>query len=102
MLQDFFISLIRIHILHHAAQRPWYGSELKQELEEHGYRISYGTLYPVLHEMETDGLLCREDRGIEGRIRKYYQITAAGRELLEGLRSSLKELVQEVLDTTEE
>jgi len=53
-----------------------------KELREHGYLISSGTLYPILHSMESDGLLKREDKNIGGEIRKYYSITKKGNMVL--------------------
>ena len=79
MLRDFFLGFVKIHILHHAAQEPIYGLAMIEELRRHGYEVSPGTIYPVLHTMEADGYLSREDRVIGGKVRKYYAITAAGR-----------------------
>ena len=43
-----------------------------------------GTLYPVLHRLENEGLLSSSWRTAEsGRRRKYYRLTANGREVLE-------------------
>ncbi len=60
-----------------------------EELREHGYSMSPGTLYPILHNMERDGLLLRKDRLIDGKIRKYYSITAEGNEILEEAKVKL-------------
>jgi DNA-binding PadR family transcriptional regulator len=45
-----------------------------EELQEHGYEMSPGTLYPILHNLEAEGLLEKEERLFEGKIRKYYKI----------------------------
>ncbi len=45
--KDLYSGLIRLHVLHHAAERPIYGSWMIEELHEHGYEISPGTLYPT-------------------------------------------------------
>jgi hypothetical protein len=42
-------GLIRLHVLHHAAEGPIYGQAMIDELSRHGYRLSAGTLYPILH-----------------------------------------------------
>ncbi len=68
-----------------------------EELAQHGYRISPGTLYPMLHSMEKKGYLAREERVVEGRVRKYYTATAAGRKALEEVRTKIAELVGEVV-----
>ncbi len=55
MLRDFFLGFIKVHILHHAAEAPVYGLSLIEELRGHGYEVSAGTLYPVLHERSDEG-----------------------------------------------
>jgi DNA-binding PadR family transcriptional regulator len=98
MLRDFFLGFIKIHILHHAAQEPVYGLALIEELRRHGYDLSPGTLYPLLHAMEDAGYLTREDRVVGGKVRKYYSITDAGRRTLADVRTKVVELVDEVLE----
>ena len=98
MLRDFFLGFIKIHILHHAALEPVYGLALIEELGRHGYALSAGTLYPVLHDLEEAGYLEREDRVVGGKVRKYYTITDLGREALAEARLKIGELVGEVLD----
>jgi DNA-binding PadR family transcriptional regulator len=68
------------------------------ELVRHGYEVSYGTLYPMLHRMEEDGLLFREDRVEGGRVRKYYTATQRGVEELERARRMIRELYLEVVE----
>jgi DNA-binding PadR family transcriptional regulator len=98
MLRDFFLGFIKVHILHHAAQEPVYGLALIQELRRHGYVLGPGTLYPVLHSMEKAGYLTRDDRVVGGRVRKYYEITDAGRTALAETREKIVELVREVVE----
>lgn len=97
MLRGLFLGFIRIHILFHAAEAPVYGVALMAELGRHGYRIGPGTLYPILHSLETRGFLRREDQVVEGKVRKYYRITPAGRRTLARAQAQLRELVEEVL-----
>ena len=98
VLRKLFLGFIHIHILHHANEHPVYGTWMAQELREHGYSISAGTLYPILHTMESDGLLSREDRNVNGRIRKYYSITEKGDEVLHQGREKAYELFREIND----
>lgn len=69
-----------------------------KELEHHGYNMSAGTLYPVLHTMEKEGLLLREDKLIDGKIRKYYTTTSLGTGVLNEARKKAYELFREVKD----
>lgn len=98
ILRDLELGAIQAHILYHAAQQPVYGSWMAQELARHGFVISYGTLYPMLHRMHTEGLLdCREQR--EGsQMRKYYTATPQGIQELEHVQHLIRELYREVVE----
>ncbi len=98
MLREFFLGFIKVHILHHAAHGPVYGLALIGELRRHGYELSPGTLYPVLHGLAAAGYLTRENRVVGGKVRKYYAITDEGRRALEDARPKIAELVREVLE----
>ena len=98
MLRGFFLGFVKIHILHHAAEEPLYGLSLIEELRRHGYRLSPGTLYPILHGLTENGLLVRKDRVVGGKVRKYYSITRAGRRALAESRGQIVELVREVVE----
>ncbi|OLO39122.1 PadR family transcriptional regulator [Alkalihalophilus pseudofirmus] len=98
VLRKLFLGFIQIHILHHAKQHPIFGLWMLEELKEHGYNISAGTLYPILHHMEKDGLLFKEDRNVEGKIRKYYSMTEKGEALLVEARNKAYELFEEIKD----
>ncbi|HEY4722044.1 MAG TPA: PadR family transcriptional regulator [Anaerolineae bacterium] len=98
MFNEFFKGFVKIHILHHAAEGPVYGLQIVKELGQHGYtNLSPGTLYPTLHGLEEAGYLVSEQQVVEGRWRKYYRITPAGRKALSQIRTKLAELAQEVL-----
>lgn len=96
-MREFFLGFVKIHILYHAEQEPVYGAYLIEELAGHGYEISSGTLYPILHQMEKRGYLRKEERVVRGKVRKYYGITQAGKAALEEVRVKIRELVGEVL-----
>jgi PadR family transcriptional regulator, regulatory protein PadR len=98
VLRKLFLGFIHIHILHHAKKEPFFGSWMIEELKEHGYSMSPGTLYPLLHSMESSGLLEKEDRTVEGKIRKYYKITERGNEVLREARAKAFELFKEIKD----
>jgi DNA-binding PadR family transcriptional regulator len=102
MLRDFFLGFIKIHVLHHAAHGPIYGVGMIAELARHGYDLSPGTLYPLLHGLEEQGYLAREDRVVEGRVRKYYVITEEGSAALQEAKQKIAELVHEVLEEVDD
>lgn len=96
VLRKLFLGFIHIHILHHAKEEPIYGSWMLEELHEHGYEMSAGTLYPILHRMEKDRLLNKSEVNVEGKIRKYYRATDTGVEVLEEARAKAYELFKEI------
>ena len=98
MLRDFFLGFIRIHILHHASEEPIYGLAIIEELRRHGYDLSPGTLYPILHGLRREGYLTQQDRTVNGKVRKYYTITGRGREALDEAKQKIRELVDEVIE----
>lgn len=91
-----FLGFIHIHILHHAKKEPFFGSWMIEELKSHGYDISAGTLYPLLHNLEAAELLQKEEKIFEGKIRKYYSITEEGEETLKDLKLKVFEMVKEL------
>jgi DNA-binding PadR family transcriptional regulator len=96
ILRKLFLGFIQIHILHHAKKEAIYGAWMLEELESHGYEISPGTLYPILHDLEKSGYLSKKDLNIYGKIRKYYEITPQGIDLLEEARAKAYELFKEI------
>lgn len=94
-LQRVLSGFIRMHVLHHAEEGNLCGNWMIEELREHGYKISAGTLYPMLRTMEKDGWIKgRADR--EHPRRRLYDITPAGRAALKEVRARLQELFREV------
>ena len=97
MMRNIFLGFIRIHILHHASEGEIFGVEMMDELRSHGYLISSGTLYPILHSLERDGYLTRRDEVVSGKVRKYYRITEKGINALKDAKKKIQELVEEVM-----
>ncbi len=96
MIYEFFLGFIKIHILHHAAERPIYGLWLIEELSKHGYKISPGTLYPILHSLEKEKYLKCQQKVVKGKIRKYYKTTAKGKRAFIEAKGKIKELIKEI------
>ncbi len=96
MFRDIFQGFVKLHILYHAAEAPVFGLELIEELQRHGYRLSPGTLYPLLHSLEAEGYLAREERIVNGKVRKYYASTGKGIQLLSEGKQKARELLDEI------
>ena len=97
-MRDVLRGFMRVHILHHAAEEPIFGLVMIEELRRHGYSISAGTLYPMLHALEEAGALRSSQTLVEGKNRRYYRTTASGDALLAQLRLKVREFVDEVLE----
>jgi DNA-binding PadR family transcriptional regulator len=96
--QELLKGLIRLHVLHHAVEGEFYGQWMIEELGRHGYRLSAGTLYPMLHAMERYGYLkSRNER--DGRtFRRIYKATRLGREAHKVAKTKLRELFNELVE----
>lgn len=96
--RDLYTGMIRLHILHHATEEPIFGLGMIEELGRHGYKISPGTLYPILHNLEKKGYLrSREQRKGKSR-RRVYLATPLGRRALEAAKKKICELFFEVVE----
>jgi DNA-binding PadR family transcriptional regulator len=94
--RDFLLGIIRLHILYHASQEPVFGLDLLRELATHGYQLSPGTLYPILHSLEEHGFLASARQTVAGKVRKYYRITPAGAEVFAAALVQVHELLREI------
>jgi PadR family transcriptional regulator, regulatory protein PadR len=94
--RNFFLGFIRLHVLYHATREAVFGLDLIRELARHGYSLSPGTLYPMLHGMERDGFLKSYQEVVNGKVRKYYRATRSGKKALAGTHAKVGELVNEV------
>src|SRR4051812_45269085 len=96
--RDLYSGLIRLHVLHHAVEEPVFGLGMIEELMRHGYKISPGSLYPLLHGLEKKGYLrSREERNGKS-LRKVYRATPLGRKALEAAKSKVRELFRELME----
>ena len=96
--QDLYAGLIRLHILHHAAKEPIFGLWFIEELGRHGYKLSPGTLYPLLHGLERKGYLRSSIERSGKSSRRMYQATPLGRKALAAARQKVSELFGELLE----
>jgi PadR family transcriptional regulator, regulatory protein PadR len=96
--KDLYGGLIRLHILHHAADEPLFGLGFIEELRRHGYEISAGTLYPMLHGLEKKGYLTSRRERTGRRERRVYEITEPGRAALIEAKAKVRELFGELFE----
>jgi len=96
--RNFFLGFIRLHVLFHASREPIFGLDMIRELGRHGYSLSPGTLYPVLHGLERDGFMQAEKQVVGGKVRKYYVATEAGKDAVTEALAKVRELMNEITD----
>jgi PadR family transcriptional regulator PadR len=96
--RDLYSGLIRLHVLHHAVEEPIFGLGMAEELARHGYRISPGTLYPLLHGLEKKGYLRSTGQRSGKSLRKVYRATPAGRKALTAAKKKVSELFRELME----
>ncbi|MBA3631194.1 MAG: helix-turn-helix transcriptional regulator [Acidobacteria bacterium] len=96
--RDLYSGLIRLHILYHAVREPIYGLGIMEELGRHGYQLSPGTLYPILHGLEQKGYL-RSDTERDGKSsRRIYRATEEGEIALAEAKVKVRELFGELFE----
>src|SRR5438094_10479418 len=96
--RDLYSGLIRLHVLHHAAEEPIFGLGMAEELARHGYRISPGTLYPLLHGLEIKGFLRSGEQRNGKSLRRIYRATPRGRSALRAAKRKIRELFRELIE----
>jgi PadR family transcriptional regulator PadR len=96
--RELFGGLIRLHLLHHAAEGPLYGLSMIEELGRHGYVLSPGTLYPILHRLEKKGYLRSTGQRVGRTARRLYRITPKGKRALAGAKRKVRELFSEMFE----
>lgn len=96
--RDLMAGFVRLHVLHHANSGPIFGIGIIERLAFHGYMLSPGTLYPILHGLERDGFLGSRGEVVGKRRRRIYEITVSGRSVLILSRIRLWGLCKEVFE----
>ncbi len=96
--RDLYSGLIRLHVLHHAAEGPVFGLGMIEELARHGYRISPGSLYPLLQGLERRGYLRSTEQRNGRSLRRVYRATPLGRKALAASKNKVRELFRELIE----
>ncbi|MGO9061241.1 MAG: PadR family transcriptional regulator [Candidatus Binataceae bacterium] len=97
-LNAIYSGLIRLHVLHHASKETIFGLGIIEELGRHGYRLSAGTLYPLLHSLEREGYLRSLEERNGSRSRRLYKATPKGRKALREAKGKVRELFAELFE----
>jgi len=74
-----------------------YGYEITRKVEEltsGRIKLTYGALYPVLHKLESEGVLYTEAENFNNRTRIYYSLTEKGNSLVQEKVRELMEFIE--------
>ena len=96
--KELYSGLVRLHILYHASKGPIFGLWIIEELARHGYKLSPGTLYPILHGLERKGYLRSKEKREGRQVRRFYRATSAGLKALAAAKIQVRELVGELFE----
>jgi PadR family transcriptional regulator PadR len=105
-------AVLPLLVLHLINDGPSYGNQLMERIgamTEGVVSVNPNTMYPLLRQLEGRGLIEGQWEHPERRSRRYYSLTAEGREeykrlvkevrpFLDSVRSSIDEIVREVYD----
>jgi PadR family transcriptional regulator len=95
---EFVSGFIRLHVLHHAARESLVGFWMIEELRRHGYEMSPGTIYPLLHSLQKKGYLSVEVKREGRRSWREYSATKEGKKVLNAAKRKLCELFHELIE----
>jgi PadR family transcriptional regulator PadR len=95
---DLYSGMMRLHVLHHATKRPIFGLGMLEELARHGYRISPGTLYPLLHGLEKKGYMSSIEQRNGKSLRTIYRATPLRRKALAAASVNVREFIGELME----
>jgi DNA-binding PadR family transcriptional regulator len=82
-----------------AENKRMYGYEIMQKIEEKTdgkIKLTMGSLYPILHKLENDGLIYSETENVGKRVRKYYLLTSTGEREKSKKVSELKDFLSTI------
>jgi DNA-binding PadR family transcriptional regulator len=74
-----------------------YGYEITRRVEEltaGQIKLTYGALYPLLHKLESEGILVTESENYNNRIRVYYSLTDEGESVVAEKVREMKQFIE--------
>jgi len=92
--REFQRGFIKLYALWRTSKAETYGLQIIEEMRELGFRVSPGTLYPVLHTLLLEKDVSVTERVVNGKVRKCYRATAKGWEEAEEVVERLSRLLR--------
>jgi len=95
IVQRIVRNFIDIQVLRLIQTEPMWGYRILKRIEDmFGIKIRHGALYPLLNSLEAKGFIESKREVKKGRIRKVYQITPKGNQLIESYYHALKQQLE--------
>src|ERR671915_2301493 len=98
-------EVLPLLVLHYIGQGPSYGNQLMERIAEVTagvVSVNPNTMYPLLRQLESRGLIEGKWEHPERRTRRYYSITADGRAEYERLVDDVRPFLDSVSDSIDE
>lgn len=93
----FIKNFLDLLILQLVETQPTWGYQIIKETEaRYGVKLRHGALYPLLNVLEKKGFILSKKNLHKGRIRKVYEITSRGKELLQAYHKFLQKQSREM------
>ena len=94
--------MLVLHLITSSDEGASYGNQLIEQIEtltRGTVVLNPNTIYPLLRELETRGLIAGRWEHPEKRSRRLYSVTAAGRKEYERLRKALEPFLDSIVDS---
>ena len=89
-LKTIILNLLKV-------EGPMHGYAITQKVEElskGNIKLTYGALYPILHKLESEGVLVTASEIFNNRIRIYYALTDKGQSVVIEKIKELNEYIE--------
>jgi PadR family transcriptional regulator PadR len=101
---DFLNGVPELLILKLLTRQPMHGYQLVQAIRGTGEELQFGEgcIYPILHRLESDGLLTARRETVAGRSRVVYEVSDRGARRLAESAGTWRRIVQAVNEVLDE
>lgn len=89
-----FLDILVLRLIQ--AEPMWGYKIIKKTKKLFGIKLRHGALYPLLNNLEKDGYTKSEKTTIRGRVRKVYNITPKGTQLVDAYYDFLKDQLKKM------
>ena len=97
LVQRIVRNFLDVHVLRLIQTEPMWGYKIIKRIKTlFGIKIRHGSLYPLLNSLEEQGLLESRQETKQGRVRRIYEITPKGSQLIEYYYESLRGQLQKL------